>query len=125
MLITENIVKLLNVKACTIFLLDKNLNKLNVSASHGLSEAYLRKGPLDADKSIAETLGGQIVLILDMSSDTRVQYPEEAKREGIVSVLSVPISVKDQMIGVLRIYTSECWNYTLQSSEIFRMMNTS
>ncbi len=62
MLITENIVKLLNVKACTIFLLDKNLNKLNVSASHGLSEAYSRKGPLDADKSIAETLGGQIVL---------------------------------------------------------------
>jgi len=60
MLINENIVKLLYVKACTIFLLDKNLNKLNVSASHGLSEAYLRKDPLDADKSIAETLDGQI-----------------------------------------------------------------
>ena len=60
MLITENIVKLLNVKACTIFLLDKNRNKLDVSESHGLSEAYLRKGPLDADKSIAETLDGQI-----------------------------------------------------------------
>jgi signal transduction protein with GAF and PtsI domain len=62
MLITENIVKLINIKACTIFLLDKSRNKLDVSASHGLSEAYLRKGPLDADKSIAETLGGQIVL---------------------------------------------------------------
>ena len=82
MLITENIVKLLNVKACTIFLLDNNRNKLDVSASHGLSEAYLRKGPLEADKGIAETLGGQIVLILDMSNDSRVQYPEEAKREG-------------------------------------------
>jgi hypothetical protein len=55
---------------------------------------------LDADKSIAETLGGQIVLILDMSNDTRVQYPEEAKREGIVSVLSVPISVKGQIIYI-------------------------
>ena len=60
MLIAENIVKLLNVKTCTIFLLDKNLNKLNVSASHGLSEAYLRKGPFEADKSIAETLDGKI-----------------------------------------------------------------
>ncbi len=60
MLITENIVKLLNVKACTIFLLDKTRNKLYVSASHGLSAAYLRKGPLDADKSIAETVGGQM-----------------------------------------------------------------
>ena len=70
MQITENIVKLLNIKACTIFLLDKTQNKLDVSASHGLSDAYLRKGPLDADKSIAETLGGQMVLILDMSKDT-------------------------------------------------------
>ena len=36
MQITENIVKLLNIKACTIFLLDKTQNKLDVSASHGL-----------------------------------------------------------------------------------------
>jgi GAF domain-containing protein len=107
MLITENIVKLINVKACTIFLLDKSRNKLDVSASHGLSEVYLRKGPLDADKSIAETLDGQIVLIHDTSDDSRVQYPEEAKKEGIASVLSVPMTVKGQIIGVLRIYTAE------------------
>jgi len=111
-LITENIVKLINVKACTIFLLDKRRNKLDVSASHGLSEAYLRKGPLDADKSIAETLDGQIVLILDTSNDSRVQYPQEAKREGIASVLSVPITVKGQIIGVLRIYTAEQRNFS-------------
>jgi len=34
--------------------------RIDVSESHGLREAYLRKGPLDADKSIAETLDGQI-----------------------------------------------------------------
>jgi len=106
-LITKNIVKLMNVKACTIFLLDKSRNKLEVSASYGLSEAYLRKGPLDADKSIAETLDGKIVLIHDTSNDPRVQYPEEAKREGIASLLSVPMTVKGQILGVLRIYTSE------------------
>jgi GAF domain-containing protein len=106
-LITENIVRLINVKACTIFLLDKSRNKLDVSASHGVSEAYLKKGPLDADKSIAETLEGKIVLIPDTSADSRVQYPEEAQREGIASLLSVPITVKGRIIGVLRIYTSE------------------
>jgi len=106
-LITKNIVKLINVKACTIFFFDKNHNKLDVSASYGLSEAYLRKGPLNADKSIAETLNGKIVLIHDTSNDSRVQYPEEAKREGIVSVLSVPMTVKGQILGVLRIYASE------------------
>lgn len=106
-LITENIVKLLNVKACTIFLVDKSRKKLDVSATHGLSDTYLRKGPIDSDKSIAETLDGKIVLIRDTSTDSRVQYPEEAQREGITSLLSAPMTVKGQIIGVLRIYTSE------------------
>ena len=83
-----------------------------------MSEVYLRKGPLDADKSIAETLDGKIVLIIDMSNDSRVQYPEEAKREGIVSVLSVPITVKGQVIGVLRIYTSEQRNFSDDEYEL-------
>ena len=78
----------------------------------GLSESYLRKGPLDADKSIAETLNGQIVLILDTAYDSRVQYPEEAIKEGIASVLSVPITVKGQIISVLRIYTAEQRNFS-------------
>jgi signal transduction protein with GAF and PtsI domain len=111
-LIAENIVNVLEVKACTVFLWDRNQNTLEVSAAHGLSEAYLKKGPLDADKSIAETLDGQIIIILDASNDPRVQYPEAAKSEGIVSVLSIPILVKDQIIGVLRIYTSEQRNFS-------------
>ena len=84
----------------------------------GLSEPFLRKGPLDADKSIAETLGGQIVLILDASNDSRVQYPQEAEIEGIASILSVPITVKGQIIGVLRIYTSERRNFSEDEYEL-------
>ncbi|MCP4274308.1 MAG: GAF domain-containing protein, partial [Gammaproteobacteria bacterium] len=68
--------------------------------------------------SIAETLDGQIVLILDTSNDSRVQYPEEAKKEGIASVLSVPITVKGQIIGVLRIYTSEQRNFSDDEYEL-------
>ena len=98
--------------------MDKSENKLDVSASYGLSESYLKKGPLDADKSIAETLDGQIVLILDTLIDSRVQYPEEAKREGIASLLSVPITVKGQIIGVLRIYTSEQRNFSDDEYEL-------
>jgi signal transduction protein with GAF and PtsI domain len=106
-LIAENIVTALGVKACTVFLWDRKKNTLEVSAAHGMSETYLRKGPLDADKSIAETLKGQTVIISDALTDPRVQYPDAAKSEGIASLLSVPISVKNQIIGVLRIYSAE------------------
>lgn len=116
-LVTENIVTVLEVKACTVFLWDRQRNTLELSAACGLSEAYLQKGPLDADRSIAETLAGQVVIIPDAINDPRVQYPEAAKREGIASVLSVPISVKDQIIGVLRIYTSKQRNFSDEECE--------
>jgi signal transduction protein with GAF and PtsI domain len=106
-LITKNVVTVLKAKACTLFLLDREQKRLEVSATCGLNETYLKKGPLDADKSISDSLGGETVLIYDATKDPKVQYPEEAKREGIASILSVPIPVKEKVIGVLRIYTSE------------------
>jgi signal transduction protein with GAF and PtsI domain len=111
-LITKNVVEVLNVKACTVFLWDRAQSTLEVSATYGLNESYLKKGPIDADKSITETLQGEPVLIRDTSSDSRVQYPDEAKKEGIASIFSVPISVKRQIIGVLRIYMSEMKDFS-------------
>jgi len=105
--ITENTVKTLNVKGCTIFLLDQIEKKLKISSSNGLSEAYMNKGPVDSEKSIVETLSGKWVLIPDATNDYRIQYPIEAKKEGIITILSVPMFVKEKIIGVLRIYTSE------------------
>jgi signal transduction protein with GAF and PtsI domain len=106
-LITENTVAALNVKACRIFLWDKDRQILETRASHGLSESYLKKGPVAAGKSMSGSLQGKSVHIYDVSNDPEIQYPEEAQKEGIASILSVPVSVKEQIIGVLRIYTSE------------------
>ena len=104
--ITENAVNLLRIKGCTIFLLDKTKKQLIVSSSFGLSKAYIRKGPVDSETSIQSSLKGEWVLVSDAKNDRRIQYREEAKKEGIASILSVPMSVKGKIIGVLRIYTS-------------------
>ncbi|MDJ0783628.1 MAG: GAF domain-containing protein [Desulfosarcinaceae bacterium] len=108
--ITENIVKTLDVKGCAIFLLDKSRNKLLTSSSYGLSEAYVNKGPIDSEKSIVETLQGRWVLISDAHTNEKIQYQEEAKREGILSILSGPMSVKGKVIGVIRIYADNPLN---------------
>ena len=105
--ITENTVKTLDVKGCAIFLLDKSKNKLLISSSHGLSEKYVNKGPIDSEKSIVETLQGKWVLISNAHTDQKIQYQEEAKREGILSILSGPMSVKGTVIGVIRIYSAK------------------
>jgi transcriptional regulator with GAF, ATPase, and Fis domain len=106
-MITENTVTALNSKACALFLLDKDRNILEARAYHGLSETYLKKGPVEADKSISGSLKGKTVLIYNVENDQRVQYPEEAKKEGIASIISIPMTVKGEIIGVLRIYTAE------------------
>ena len=120
--ITESIVEKLSVKGCTIFLLNKRKKRLEVSTSHGLNEAYLTKGPIDSDKSISDSLNGKSVLIYDASNDARVQYPEEARKEGIASIFSEPIAVKGEVIGVLRIYTSEPRNFNDAEKELISGM---
>ena len=105
--VTENTVNILNIKGCTIFLLDKTKKQLLVSSSYGLSKEYVNKGPVDSEKSIESTLKGEWVLVSDAKNDRRIQYQEEAKKEGIASILSVPMSVRGKIIGVLRLYTAE------------------
>jgi len=116
-MISESFVKSLNIKACTIFLLDRTWNVLKVRASYGLSDAYLNKASLDADKSIAETLNGKSIMIYDLTNDSRVQYPKEARNEGIASILSVPIKVMGKIIGALRLYTAEPYEFSEDERE--------
>ena len=42
----------------------------------------------------------------DAFTDKGVQYKQEKKEEGIVSILCVPIKAKEDVIGVLRLYSS-------------------
>jgi signal transduction protein with GAF and PtsI domain len=121
-LITGNLITNLNIKACTVFLWDRERNILEVIASKGLSDSYLKKGPVDAHKSITDTLLGKSVMVWDIGNDPRIEYPHEGKKEGIASILSVPISVKGEIIGALRIYTSERRNFSSDPYEFITCM---
>lgn len=102
-----SITEAMQVKACTLRLLDPRTGDLRLSAVHGLSSSYLAKGPVDVEHSPidSEALQGQTVIIPDVSVDTRFQYKDEARREGIVSILCVPLEVHGRAIGVMRVYT--------------------
>ena len=109
----ESIKSALDIKGCALFLINRQSKELEVAASTGLSEEYLNKGPISSLRSIANSLEDGPVAVYDVSDDPRVQYPEAAQREGIASILSVPIMVSDDAIGAIRVYTSEKWEFTL------------
>jgi GAF domain-containing protein len=101
--LTVDICEALDMKGVIIRLLNKETGNLQLVASHGLSDEFLNKGPVSAEKSVSQAMKGETIVIDDVQTDKRLQYRDEAIREGIVSMLVVPIKAKDDVIGIMRL----------------------
>ena len=101
--LTVEICEALSMKGAIIRLLNKETGNLQRVASHGLSDEFLNKGPVSAEKSVAQAMKGETIVIDDVQTDKRIQYRDEAIREGIVSMLVVPIKAKEDVIGIMRL----------------------
>ena len=113
--VTEKTAAAMGCKACTIRLLDPSGHFLLPSAAYGLSPEYMRKGPVEIRRSgmDSEVISGRCIHLKDAAADGRFQYPEAAKAEGLVSVLSAPLmSAQGQAIGLIRVYSSEEREFT-------------
>jgi GAF domain-containing protein len=110
----ESTARTLNAKACSIRLLTPRGDELVLGAAYGLGEDYLRKGPVAVSRSPVDqrALAGEVVEIKDAAKDPGFQYPEAAAREGIRSVIVVPLPGRNRVIGVLRVYTAEPREFT-------------
>lgn len=110
--IVERVAKAVGAKGCSLMLLTPDRKVLFHTVAYGLSDWYIRKGPVSVDKSISESLEGKPVAVLDATTDERIQYREQAKKEGIASILSVPMILREEIIGVIRIYTARPRQFT-------------
>lgn len=117
---TESIKTAFKAKGSAIFLVDNKTKELALAGSFGLSEQYLKKGPIHYMHSIREFLQEEPVAIYDVMDDPRIQYPNEAREEGIASILGVPIIVHGSAIGVLRVYTAEPWDFTMMDVDLIQ-----
>jgi len=106
-LIVAMTAKVMDSQICSIMLLDEKRNELFIAATQSLSQEYLNKPNLRVGQSIS----GRVVLekrpitVLDVTEESGYMYPEVARQEGIVSLLSVPMMLKDRAIGVINSYT--------------------
>jgi sigma-B regulation protein RsbU (phosphoserine phosphatase) len=101
--------EVMETKASSLRLIDDERDELVIKAVHNLSAEYIGKGPVRLsqariDHQALTPKGYEFVR--NMATDPRVQYPQEAQREGIVSMLSVGMRYKGKAIGVLRVYTA-------------------
>lgn len=112
--LAQLLVAALEIKGCTIFALNPESEELEVLASFGMSMGYVNKGPIRIDKSIAETAGGKPSVIRDVANSDRLQYPEDARKEGIGAIVAIPIMFYGKVIGELRLYHHEQWDISAE-----------
>ncbi len=107
--LAKNTTDVMQVRACSIRMLDATNQRLEPVAEYGLSQGYLNKGPLELQNNplAREVLSGKTINIPDISKSTLLQYPKAAEQEGIRSILTAPLMGKNGAMGILRAYSQE------------------
>ncbi len=118
--ITREACQLMETKMCSLHMLDETGNWLELRASFGAGKLYVNRPPL----SLQESLIGIVVRrkkalqIENVQTSSRYQNVETARREGLVSLLSVPLLFGHQAIGALNVYTEEPHNFSNEEIRI-------
>ena len=101
--------RLIEARVSSLLLLDKETGTLRPAATHGASDEYLAQ----PDREIGASLTGEVIktglplYIADVREETRYRFSDLARREGLCTLLSVPLRSKADVIGVLNVYTGE------------------
>ncbi|MEW5977753.1 MAG: GAF domain-containing protein [Acidobacteriota bacterium] len=108
-LIVSMVAEALSSPICSVMLLDEKKEELVIKATQSLSEAYRRKPNIKIHKSLLGrvVLDHKPLIIRDVTKEKGFAYPELAMQEGLRSLVSVPMMIKDKVIGVFNLYTSE------------------
>ena len=98
----------MNFKICSIMLLDEDRDELVIKATQSKSRAYTKKPNVKLSESVAgrAVVEGRPITIRDVRKTPGYQYPDIAKKEGLCSLIALPLSVKKEIIGVLNCYTA-------------------
>ncbi|MEK7747752.1 MAG: GAF and ANTAR domain-containing protein [Nitrospirota bacterium] len=113
-LIVTMTAKMMNSKICSIMILDHKKRELQIVATQSLSEGYRNKPNI----KIGESVSGRVVqerrpiAVLNVAEDPIYSFPDIARKESVFSLLSVPMMIKDRVIGVINSYTAHLHSYS-------------
>jgi len=115
--LTANMMK---AKICALWILDDKTQKLKIKATQAMSEEYLKDRSLKLGEGIVGLVAKEKkpTVIPDVLNDTRYKEKKLAKKEKLVSMLSVPMMIKKRVIGVINCYTTAPYKFTKSDIDI-------
>jgi signal transduction protein with GAF and PtsI domain len=99
---------------CSLMLIDEKTNELVIRASQSISEEYNKKPPLKVGEGVAGRVAkeNKPIAIKDVTKEKEYKHKDIAKKEGLCSLLCVPLAVRGKVIGVINCYTSQPHDFT-------------
>ena len=103
--LTANVMK---AKICSLWLLDEQTKELKIRATQAMSKEYLKERSIKMGEGIVGLVAKEKkpASIYNVLEDKRYKEKKLAQKEGLVSMLSVPMLVKKKVIGVVNCYTT-------------------
>lgn len=115
--VTANV---MNSKICSLWILDEKEKRLKLKATQSISAEYLKERSLKLGEGVVGhvALYNKPMTISNVLKDPLYKEKELAKKEGLVSMLSVPMCIKDRVIGVINCYTSFPHSFSKMEEEL-------
>jgi signal transduction histidine kinase len=112
--ITRDACELMQAKMCSLMMLDETRVWLDLRASFGAGETYIRKPRLSAQESLigAVVRRKRPIHVENVQTSSRFQNVEVARQEGLVSLVSAPLLFAGEAIGALNVYTEKPYHYS-------------
>ena len=109
--VTANVMR---AKICALWLLDKDTSELKIRATQAMSQEYLKERSIKLGDGIVGLVAKdkKPISIINVQEDARYKEKELAKKEHLVSMLNVPMLVKNKVIGVVSCYTNAEYKFT-------------
>jgi GAF domain-containing protein len=122
--VVEMATRVMQAKVCSLRLMDETGNELMPVATQSQSPAFANRPSVRVGQGITGQVAqtGQPAIVADVRADPRYLFRERAEREGLVSLLSVPLTVRDKVIGVFNCYTGQPHTFSSKEEVFFQTL---
>ncbi|MCX5706952.1 MAG: GAF and ANTAR domain-containing protein [Candidatus Omnitrophica bacterium] len=105
---------------CSLMLIDEKTRELVIRATQSMSEEYNKKPALKIGEGVAGRVAqlNKAIAVRDVTKEKEYKYQDIAKKQGLCSLLCVPLAVKGKPIGVINCYTSRPHDFSETEIEI-------
>ena len=104
-IVSEMAAQIMDVSTCQVYLIDDTPNTVQRHTGNRLQETAPPHFPVGRGIVGRVAAGGEAIFIPDINEQPDLEDRELALGAGLVSLLSVPLSVRDRVIGVLNCFS--------------------